>query len=92
MLDETTRKRLRWHSRRGMWELDMMLMPFFDNCFEQLDDQGQRDYQRLLSSEDQDLFLWLMKRQPCDDESLQPIANEIISYARHRDEVNVRPV
>ncbi|MGJ8524835.1 FAD assembly factor SdhE [Halomonadaceae bacterium LMG 33818] len=92
MMDERAHSRLRWHSRRGMWELDMMLMPFFDNRFSQLDDASQQAYQRLIDFEDQDLFGWLMRREPVVDPSLQPIANQIIEYARYRDEVNVRPV
>ncbi|ANF57575.1 FAD assembly factor SdhE [Halotalea alkalilenta] len=92
MFDEASRKRLQWHSRRGMWELDMMLRPFFDACFDSLDPQRQLDFQRLLAREDQELFVWLMRRELCDDASLQPIIDDIVAYARERDEVNVRPI
>ncbi|MED5459570.1 MAG: succinate dehydrogenase assembly factor 2, partial [Pseudomonadota bacterium] len=35
MSDDTSpaavlRKRLYWHSRRGMWELDLLLIPFLE--------------------------------------------------------------
>lgn len=91
MFDETTRKRLRWHSRRGMWELDVLLLPFFDEAFDQLDDAGQLDYQRLINCEDQELFMWLMKREPVSDPSLQSIVDRIVGHARTH-APNPRPV
>jgi len=79
------RKRLYWHSRRGMWELDLLLIPFLDSCYEALDDKLQADYQRLITLEDQDLFTWLMRREPAEDPSLQAIVNLIIEHAENGD-------
>ena len=79
------RKRLYWHSRRGMWELDLLLIPFLDACYDALSEQLQADYQRLITLEDQDLFVWLMRREPTADASLQPIVNEILTYAEQSD-------
>lgn len=92
MLDETTLKRLRWHSRRGMWELDMLLVPFFDHCFETLGASEQQAYWQLLQSEDQELFMWLMRREPCADQALQPMVDRIAGFARDQKTTNVRPV
>ena len=30
--EDVTRRRLYWHSRRGMWELDLLLMPFLEEA------------------------------------------------------------
>ncbi len=76
------RNRLYWHSRRGMWELDLLLVPFLDNRYELLSEQLKADYQRLIKEEDQDLFLWLMDRAPATDPSLRAIVQEIGEYAR----------
>lgn len=92
MLDETTLKRLRWHSRRGMWELDMLLVPFFDHCFDSLSDEEQHDYWQLLQGEDQELFMWLMRREPCVNPALQPMVDKITDFARDQHTTNVRPV
>ncbi|SFX62161.1 succinate dehydrogenase assembly factor 2 [Marinospirillum alkaliphilum] len=77
------RKRLYWHSRRGMWELDLLLVPFLDSCYDRLDEGLQADYRRLLEEEDQDLFVWLMRREPVTDASLQPIVQRIIEHAEN---------
>ncbi|WP_114418462.1 succinate dehydrogenase assembly factor 2 [Marinospirillum perlucidum] len=79
------RKRLYWHSRRGMWELDLLLIPFLDACYDQLDAGLQSDYRRLITLEDQDLFTWLMRREKAQDPSLQPIVDRIIEHAENGD-------
>lgn len=79
----TERNRLYWHSRRGMWELDLLLIPFLDACYAQLDERLKADYQRLITEEDQDLFTWLMRREPAADPSLQPIVQLIIDHAEN---------
>lgn len=81
----TERKRLYWHSRRGMWELDLLLIPFLDACYETLDEGLQADYQRLITLEDQDLFTWLMRREPAQDPSLQKVIDRIIEHAEQGD-------
>ncbi|WP_456269528.1 succinate dehydrogenase assembly factor 2 [Kushneria sp. AK178] len=90
--DATARKRLYWHSRRGMWELDLMLVPFFENCFDALTAEDQTAYQTLIGREDQDLFLWLMRRQMPDDPSLVPIITQIVDYAESTRTGDVRPL
>lgn len=79
------RKRLYWHSRRGMWELDLLLIPFLDACYDQLEPELQQAYQHLITLEDQDLFVWLMRREPTDDPQLQPIVDRIIEHAAASD-------
>jgi antitoxin CptB len=60
-------QRIRWRSRRGMLELDLVLVPFTDQYFEQLTREQQDLYIRLLDSEDQDLLAWwLQHRVPSD--------------------------
>ena len=64
-------KRLYWHSRRGMLELDLLLVPFAEQHLQGLDGQQLESYRNLLQEEDQDLFLWLMRRQPAPTPELQ---------------------
>ena len=40
--------RIKWACRRGMLELDVVIMPFFEECFEELKDNEQRDFVSLL--------------------------------------------
>jgi len=51
--------RLRWHCRRGMLELDLMLLPFVDGYYGQLSKEQQQAFINLLSESDQDLWQWL---------------------------------
>ena len=52
-----------WHSRRGMRELDLILVPFVESCWEQLDEEQRQWYRELLQQEDQDLYGWLVGRE-----------------------------
>ena len=51
--------RLCWHSRRGMLEIDVMLMPFTENQYLTLSPEDQTAYRKLLDCEDQDIWEWL---------------------------------
>ncbi|MCV5333976.1 succinate dehydrogenase assembly factor 2, partial [Escherichia coli] len=48
--------RIKWACRRGMLELDVVIMPFFEECFDTLSEQEQRDFVSLLECDDPDLF------------------------------------
>ncbi|VFB18370.1 tpr repeat-containing protein [Pseudomonas fragi] len=52
--------RLYWHSRRGMLELDVLLVPFVKEVYATLNDVDRECYRKLLECEDQDMFgcLW----------------------------------
>jgi antitoxin CptB len=52
--------RLRWHCRRGMLELDLLLEGFLDQGYVDLDDGDRRLFARLLDYPDQVLIDWLM--------------------------------
>lgn len=73
MLSEIEYKKLFWHSRRGMLELDLLLVPFVDKCVAKLSAEDQVLYQQMLREEDQDLFKWLLLREPAPTEDLRRI-------------------
>lgn len=52
--------RIKWACRRGMLELDVVIMPFFEECFDDLTDQEQQEFVSLLECDDPDLFTWIM--------------------------------
>ena len=51
--------RARWRSRRGMLELDLILVPFVENCFAGLPEPLRSDYLDLLTADDMDAYTWL---------------------------------
>ncbi len=61
MYSETDINRLRWHCRRGMLELDVVLIPFLENRFRSLSLEDQECFERLIAEEDQDIFSWIMR-------------------------------
>ena len=52
--------RLRWHCRRGMLELDLLLEGFLDSGYPDLPDGDKVLFGRLLDFQDQLLLDWLM--------------------------------
>lgn len=77
MLSEIEYKKLAWHSRRGMRELDLLLLPFVESVLPGLAAERQSLYRRLLEEEDQDLFCWLVLREPARDADLQSLVDQI---------------
>ncbi len=69
--------RLFWGSRRGMLELDLVLMPFLENVYPSLDQEDKERYWSLLECEDQDMFGWFLKRQDPEDPELLKIVTII---------------
>ena len=78
MADATELNRLFWHSRRGMLELDVLLVPFVREVYPTLDAEDQARYQKLLECEDQDMFGWFMQRGESDDPDLQHMIRMIL--------------
>ena len=82
MISETDYKRLCWASRRGMLELDLILVPFIENRFLEISEQDQQRYIQLMEGEDNDMFGWLLGRGRPDDPELAIIVDMIIDHAR----------
>lgn len=76
-------RRLRWHSRRGMLELDVLLLPFTEERYPELTEPDQQLYRQLIDCEDQDLFNWFMEKQKCPDPQLQRLVNMVLYHARN---------
>ncbi|MFK8332515.1 succinate dehydrogenase assembly factor 2 [Pseudomonas sp. BJa5] len=78
MVEQTELNRLFWHSRRGMLELDVLLVPFSAEVYPTLSQEDRDLYKRLLSCEDQDMFGWFMERSESDDPELQRMVRIIL--------------
>jgi len=78
MLADVEMKRLYWHSRRGMLELDVLLVPFLEEAYSDLDAEDKLRYRKLLESEDQDMFGWFMQRSEPDDPDLKCMVRMIL--------------
>ncbi|WP_252091444.1 succinate dehydrogenase assembly factor 2 [Pseudomonas sp. MWU13-3659] len=78
MVEQTEFNRLFWHSRRGMLELDVLLVPFTQEVYSSLSEDDRALYRRLLTCEDQDMFGWFMERSESEDPELQRMVRIIL--------------
>jgi antitoxin CptB len=78
MVDPIELNRLFWHSRRGMLELDLLLVPFVREVYPQLNAEDRQLYCRMLECEDQDMFGWFMQRCESEDPELQRMVRMIL--------------
>lgn len=74
---QTEFNRLTWHSRRGMLEIDVMLMPFTEQHYRALPESDQVAYRRLLDCEDQDIWEFLRGFREPDDAVLADIVLKV---------------
>ena len=71
LVDERERERLRWRSRRGLLELDLVLQRFWAPPGPELDAAQGRALAKLLAMPDNDLLDLVMDRVPNADPALE---------------------
>ena len=75
-------KRLWWHSRRGMLELDVLLLPFLEDEYRNLNAKQQALHIALLESEDPDLFMWFTTKERPIDPNIASAVDLVLSLAK----------
>ena len=78
MYSEMELNRLRWRSRRGMLELDLLLQPFFDEVFRELPETVQETFELLLEQDDPDLLMWFSRKAEPEEKALAELVNMIL--------------
>jgi antitoxin CptB len=71
--------RLKWSCRRGMLELDLVLINYLENHFPLLSVQQQNNFEQLLSCTDPELENWLLRNQSPDKFFI-----DIVNDVRHK--------
>lgn len=66
-------KRLRWRCRRGMRELDRLFDRYLDTRWATASDEERGVFLRILDTEDDKLWRWLMGYEECPDVELFPL-------------------
>ncbi len=69
--------KIKWQSRRGMRELDLMLLPFVDEDLANTDEQFLKDYEDLLLATDLELVHWFNGTETPDTESRKKVVSYI---------------
>jgi len=76
--DDPEVRRLRWRCRRGMRELDQLMLRYLDGRWAQADDAERSRFLRLLDCEDDKLWRWFMGRETPQDADLNAIVRLIL--------------
>lgn len=74
--------RLRWACRRGMLELDVLLLPFVNEAYDDLSQDNKDTFERLLVCQDPELFAWFMGHKKCEDEKINSMVQFILSRVK----------
>ena len=77
MSDDAELRRLRWRCRRGMRELDQLMLRWLDGRWAAADEAERALFLRLLDSEDDKLWAWFMSRETPPDADLAAIVDTI---------------
>lgn len=66
-------ERARWRCRRGLLELDIVLLRFMDRYYMQLDEQGLEQFEQLLALPDNDLWDLITRKQVITNDNLRQV-------------------
>ncbi len=77
-MTDIDKNKLRWRSRRGLLELDLLLVNFVDDGFDELSPVEQGHYRRLLEEEDPDLWSWFSRNATAEDPHFAALVEHIL--------------
>ena len=73
------KKKILWQCRRGLWELDAILIPFVERNFDDLDSENKTLFTELLSYEDIEVFDLLVNKIDPKDKKMKPLVELILN-------------
>lgn len=76
--DDTELRRLRWRCRRGMRELDQLMLRYLDQRWRQAPAGERAQFERLLEVEDDRLWRWFMGRETPQEKDLHALVERIV--------------
>ena len=76
-MDERRLERLRWRSRRGLLELDVVLKEFLDTRYASLTSDEQDAFEKLLTTPDQTLLAYLQGNENPPENELKQLVSKI---------------
>ena len=80
------KKKILWQCRRGLCELDAILIPFVEDTFDDLDANFKELFKELLSYEDIEIFDFLVnQKEPSDKRMKQLLDKILVSHNKTRE-------
>ena len=71
--------RLRWRSRRGLLELDLLLLPFYDEMYSELEADQQQTFVDMLEEDDPDLLMWFSRKAVPENKQMAALVEIILN-------------
>ncbi len=78
----TAFKRMRWRCRRGMRELDVLLVGWLDRHEQNMSSSEQQAFEQLLDQSDMDLYVWFTRRGQPEESALIALVAGILAMPR----------
>jgi len=78
-VDNTRLRRLRWRCRRGMRELDLLLLRYMDEAYPAAPGSEQAAFEQLLSLQDPEIVALLAGRRRSDDAALNALVERLLA-------------
>jgi antitoxin CptB len=69
--------RIRWHCRRGLLELDLVLTAFLQEGYAQLGTAEKATFVRMLDADDNDLWDWISARQDPPEPAMSTVIERL---------------
>ncbi|NJN46176.1 MAG: succinate dehydrogenase assembly factor 2 [Candidatus Competibacteraceae bacterium] len=69
--------RLRWRCRRGMKELDIVMLAYLERHYETASVDDQRIFEELLDLQDPQLYAYLLGRETPADAAVADVVNQL---------------
>ncbi|MDX1656671.1 MAG: succinate dehydrogenase assembly factor 2 [Candidatus Competibacteraceae bacterium] len=69
--------KLRWRCRRGMKELDVVLLAFLERRYPQVSESEQRIFEGLLDLQDPQLYAYITGRERPADPAIADVVDQI---------------
>lgn len=79
MSNDRDLKRLLWQCRRGLNEVEVILLPFLEQHYCNLSQAEQKTFERLLQQTDMDLFEWFTGRSEADEADFIAMVDTILA-------------
>ena len=80
-----SRSQLEWHCRRGMRELDVLLMRYVEQHYDAADEGERAAFETLLSLQDPEILDLLTGRIVAKDVALNHVIQRLLANARSED-------
>ncbi|PCJ44297.1 MAG: hypothetical protein COA99_07160 [Moraxellaceae bacterium] len=76
---EDRKRRLTWQCRRGIKEIEVLIVPFFEKHFDSLSLDEQNNFEEFLKEQDADIFEWFTMRVKPTDPLMAAMVDVILS-------------